>query len=41
MMSSPPVNSVGRQKIREPNISVLAGVSRWALKKPEGAMQQQ
>jgi hypothetical protein len=41
MTSSPPVNSVGRQKIREPNMSVLAGVSRWALKIPEGAMHQQ
>jgi len=37
MMSSPPLNSVGRQKMSEPNMSVLAGVSRWALKKPEAA----
>ena len=34
MISSPPVNSVGRQRMREPNMSVLAGVSQWALKKP-------
>lgn len=37
MTSSPPLNSVGRQKMSEPNMSVLAGVSRWALKKPEAA----
>jgi hypothetical protein len=34
MMSSPPVNSVGRQKMREPNMSGLAGMSWLALKKP-------